>query len=148
MSAESTDARSATRRTPPRRSASWSAVRVEDVCIHESASASEPRAICATVRLPNMLPTEVVVELALHDCHGRPIGPAEARRMWSEQAYDPGRFMFVVRVSPDDLEQTVQATVTVHAGRSRTRRSPVRATIPIDAATPAGVRVTPATTGT
>lgn len=111
-----------------------STVRIEDVCVHPSKIASEPRAVCAAVCLPNLLPTDVVVELSLDDASGTPIGVGSHRRMWSEQAYDFDRFMFVVRVRPDDLAAAAHATVTVrprHPEATDPRATSIHVTIPL-----------------
>lgn len=109
-------------------------VRVEDVRVYPDLHTPDWGVVCASIALPDLIPSDVVVEYTLEDEKGGPVGIAN-RRMWSEHAHERGRFMFVARMSPPEMKSARRINVCVTLNGTRTaplKPEPVRTTLPLE----------------
>lgn len=94
---------------------------VEVKHIHVRDPVDEPgtRVVCASVFLDNLRPADAAVELTIEDETGRPADARPKHRMWSEQPFGEGIFLFVTRLRASDLDGASRLNVRVRpASRS------------------------------
>lgn len=104
-------------------------VEVKHIHVRDSVDEPETRVVCASVFLDSLRPADAAVELTIEDGTGRPARAQAKRRMWSEQPYGEGTFLFVTRLPASDLDGARRLEVSVRAADSAA--APARNSVPL-----------------
>lgn len=92
----------------------WEHVRCECIEVHRAHEPIPLSVVRACVDLGRLLPPDAVVELKCENAQGEPALPTSvARRMWTERAYENGRFMFETHLPDTELAVANRLTVNV-----------------------------------
>lgn len=95
-------------------------VEVKHIHVRDAVGEPETRVVCASVFLDSLRPADAAVELTIEDETGRPAPSRPSRRMWSEQPYGEGTFLFVTRLPASDLDGASRLNVRVRPARRST----------------------------
>ena len=88
-------------------------VEVKHIHVRDAKDEPETRVVCASVFLDSLRPADAAVELTIERDTGRPPRAQATRRMWSEQPFGEGTFLFVTRLPASDLDGAHRLNVSV-----------------------------------